>query len=182
MFGGTSGAAPMVSGSAALLIQAYPARTPAEIKAVLMNTAETDIMNNAGVLRRRPGPDHAASAAARSGSTRPWGRRRRPGSAHGASAALSFGFVDVSGITKITKKVTSHNYSDRAITYTIDQDFRFADDEASGAVTIKAPARIKVPAHGTRTFRVDHHDRRQPAAGELHELGRQRGQPGGPDH
>src|SRR5690606_7606934 len=42
-FGGTSGAAPMVSGSAALLLQAYPNRTPLEIKAALMNTAETEI-------------------------------------------------------------------------------------------------------------------------------------------
>ena len=37
-FGGTSGAAPMVAGSAALLLQAYPNRSPAEIKAILMNT------------------------------------------------------------------------------------------------------------------------------------------------
>src|SRR6266571_2263795 len=42
-FGGTSGAAPMVAGSAALLVQAYPARSPAEIKSLLMNTAETGI-------------------------------------------------------------------------------------------------------------------------------------------
>src|SRR2546425_12045416 len=45
-FGGTSGAAPMVSGSAALLIQKYPARTPPEIKSVLMNTAEAGIPIN----------------------------------------------------------------------------------------------------------------------------------------
>jgi subtilisin family serine protease len=44
-FGGTSGAAPMVSGAAALLMDAYPNRSWAEIKAVLMNTGETDIMN-----------------------------------------------------------------------------------------------------------------------------------------
>src|SRR5206468_7578297 len=45
-FGGTSGAAPMVSGSAALLVQKYPARTPSEIKSLLMNTAETNITIN----------------------------------------------------------------------------------------------------------------------------------------
>ena len=38
-FGGTSGAAPMVTGAAALLPGAFPARTPIELKAVLMNTA-----------------------------------------------------------------------------------------------------------------------------------------------
>ena len=42
-FGGTSGAAPMVAGAAALLIEAYPERSPLEIKSALMNTAETEI-------------------------------------------------------------------------------------------------------------------------------------------
>ena len=49
-FGGTSGAAPMVSGAAALLQGAFPSRSPLEIKAVLMNTAETDIMNRPEVF------------------------------------------------------------------------------------------------------------------------------------
>ena len=40
-FGGTSGAAPMVSGAAALLLQAFPNRTPIQIKSMLMNSAET---------------------------------------------------------------------------------------------------------------------------------------------
>src|SRR5436309_5624302 len=42
-FGGTSGATPMISGSAALLIQAHPTLDPLAIKALLMNTAETNI-------------------------------------------------------------------------------------------------------------------------------------------
>ena len=45
-FGGTSGATPMISGSAALLIQAHPSFAPLEIKALLMNTAETNIQIN----------------------------------------------------------------------------------------------------------------------------------------
>ena len=42
-FGGTSGAAPMVSGSAALLLQASPDLGPLELKALLMNNGETNI-------------------------------------------------------------------------------------------------------------------------------------------
>src|SRR6202007_1916494 len=38
-FGGTSGATPMISGSAAILKGAYPDRSPFEIKSLLMNTA-----------------------------------------------------------------------------------------------------------------------------------------------
>src|SRR5207302_647879 len=45
-FGGTSGATPMVSGSAALLIQAYPKRAAMEIKTLLMNTAERDMQTD----------------------------------------------------------------------------------------------------------------------------------------
>ncbi|MDQ2966621.1 MAG: S8 family serine peptidase, partial [Chloroflexota bacterium] len=55
-FGGTSGAAPMVSGSAALLRDAFPRRSPSEIKALLMNTAETDIMNSPAVFGGRLAP------------------------------------------------------------------------------------------------------------------------------
>ena len=42
-FGGTSGAAPMVTGSVALIIQKFPGITPTEVKARLMNTGETNI-------------------------------------------------------------------------------------------------------------------------------------------
>ena len=45
-FGGTSGAAPVVTGSAAILLQAFPKRTPAEIKAALMNSADAQIYTN----------------------------------------------------------------------------------------------------------------------------------------
>ena len=45
-FGGTSGASPMVAGSAALILSEFANRNPAEVKAVLMNTADTDIMNS----------------------------------------------------------------------------------------------------------------------------------------
>ncbi len=57
-FGGTSGAAPMVAGAAALLKQAYPGRTAAEIKAVLVNTGETEIKNKTPGFWRHLGADH----------------------------------------------------------------------------------------------------------------------------
>ncbi len=47
-FGGTSGAAPMVSGSAALLLAAEPSLAPAEVKARLINTGDTDISTGPG--------------------------------------------------------------------------------------------------------------------------------------
>ncbi|MFH1331583.1 MAG: S8 family serine peptidase [Actinomycetota bacterium] len=153
-FGGTSGAAPMVSGAAALLVQAYPTRTPAEIKAVLMNTAETDIMNMAAFF----GGDLAPISRIGGGEVRVDRALASPAAAWASgpikAGALSFGFIDVFGIKRVTKKVTITNYSDAEVLYTIASSFRFADDEASGAVSIKAPARIKLDPYETRWFRV----------------------------
>ena len=57
-FGGTSGAAPMVSGAAALLLQAFPNRTPIQIKSMLMNSAETADLHESGAAAGRPRADH----------------------------------------------------------------------------------------------------------------------------
>ncbi len=59
-FGGTSGAAPMVAGAAALLVQAHPTRPPMAIKAMLMNSAETTVYTNPATQ-----PTAARSSAAR---------------------------------------------------------------------------------------------------------------------
>src|SRR2546426_1219403 len=45
-FAGTSASAPVITGTAALLVEAYPTRTPGEIKELLMDTAETNIRIN----------------------------------------------------------------------------------------------------------------------------------------
>jgi subtilisin family serine protease len=153
-FGGTSGAAPMVSGAAALLLQAYPGRSPAEIKSLLMNTAETDIMNSlaefggdlAPITRIGNGEvrvDRALAAVAAA-----W-------DAEGLSGALSFAFHDVTQERLVLeRRVHVQNYSSAAISYAISSTFRFADDEASGAVAIEAPASVTVPANGSTQFKV----------------------------
>jgi minor extracellular serine protease Vpr len=151
-FGGTSGATPMVSGSAALLISEFPDRSPAEIKSLLMNYAETDIENGA--------PDAPLAPIARIGG----GEVRVNDSFYGAdlaawdseslSGALSFGFVDATEDVVLTREVTVHNYSGGPETLSIDPAFRFADDEATGAVAVSAPASVNVPAGGDATFDV----------------------------
>ena len=40
----------MVSGAAALLLQAFPNRTPIQIKSMLMNSAETQVFTNPALL------------------------------------------------------------------------------------------------------------------------------------
>ena len=158
-FGGTSGAAPMVSGSAALLMDALAAdgRTPAEIKSLLMNYAETEIHN--GAPQDPVGSPLAAIQRIGAGEVRV--DRSLDGADFAAwdsvleTAALSFGFVDAhQATTTLTRQVTVANYGGAATTFDIDPSFRFADDAANGAVAISAPATVLVPAGGTGTFNV----------------------------
>lgn len=150
-FGGTSGAAPMVAGAAAQLIEAFPNRSPEEIKAVLINNGETDI---------RQAPE--AQGGELAPITRIGGGEVRVDRAAGAdtaafdsdrpSAALSFGFPEVADDTvTLTRDVTVRNYSNAAQTYQVSSAFRFAEDEG-GAVQLAVPPSVTVPANGTAEF------------------------------
>jgi len=155
-FGGTSGSAPMVSGAAALLMNATDWQlSPPELKSRLMNTAERNILNGAAIFGSGfPAPitrigggevrvDRAVAANAAA-----WEFNNR-------GAALSFGFVDASRATvTLRRTVVVRNYGDHPITYAITPTFRYADDAANGAITPSAPASIRVPARGQRSFRI----------------------------
>jgi minor extracellular serine protease Vpr len=158
-FGGTSGAAPMVSGSAALLFQAYggtkatPPGTPPgnafghglrpiEVKALLMNNGETNIINDpltgAFAPITRIGGGEVRVDRALAAPVAAWDNDV-------PSGALSFGFVDVADETvTLTKTVRIRNLDNSRRVYTITPTFRFADDEANGAVTVSAPPSVEV--------------------------------------
>jgi hypothetical protein len=167
-FGGTSGAAPMVSGSAALLIEGFGgAKTsaqgrpagqaighglnPLDLKALLMNNAEANIINDP--LTGAPAPitrigggevrvDRAITAPVAA-----WDDLSYSGS-------LSFGFVDVADeVVTLTRTVRIRNFENTRRTYTVTPTFRFADDVANGAVSVSAPASVVVrPGLGRDTF------------------------------
>jgi minor extracellular serine protease Vpr len=151
-FGGTSGAAPMVTGSAALLLQSAPYLSPLEAKARLMNTGETNIINDplTGALTSitRIGGGEVRVDQAVSAPAAAW-------EDGGTAGSLSFGFVDVSKDTlNMQKTVRVRNYSSKDIEYSISPTFRFADDAANGAVSVQAPSKIKVRAGRDATFTV----------------------------
>jgi subtilisin family serine protease len=151
-FGGTSGATPVIAGSAALLLQKFPSATPPEIKSRLMNSAEKTVYTNAATLPGQLAPitrigsgevrvNQAANVTAGVwDSTNPY------------SVSLAFGAPRVSSTTTLSKKVAVRNYSNSARTFSITRSFRYANDAANGAVTLSAPATVSVPANGTGSF------------------------------
>ncbi len=153
-FGGTSGAAPMVTGSAALLLQVEPGLSPAEVKARLVGTGESDIDTD---------PFTGLAPISRIGG----GEVRVDDAVNTKLAAwddatllptLSFGHVEVAdGKVTVKKKVRVQNYGTSDMTLTITPTFRYADDANSGAIepTIKGGNPIKVKAGKSKTFEVE---------------------------
>jgi minor extracellular serine protease Vpr len=152
-FGGTSGAAPMVSGAVAQLLQAFPKRTPLQIKAMLMNTARTDILSNPiaepGVLApiARIGAGELRVDRAAQTDLIAYNPAQK-------SAALSFGFKAVSSFGTFTENLRLRNFSDSPKQVRISSQFRYENDRASGAVRVLTSPVVVVPPRGSITVPV----------------------------
>jgi hypothetical protein len=152
-FGGTSGATPMVAGAAALLIQAYPGRAPALIKAMLMNSAETQIYTNPLALPGQLAPITRIGAGelrvdrAMALETAAWNRASQ-------SASLSYGALEVASPRLVASTLRIQNFSKYDKWYTVRSSFRYADDEASGAVRVLTKPVVRVAAGGHEDLEV----------------------------
>ena len=153
-FSGTSGSAPMVSGAAALMLEAYPNRPSWAIKSALMNTADPEVYTDPvflpGVLApiTRIGAGELQVNKAIATTTVAWDAQRRTGS-------LSFGYQNVSGNNEtFVRTVRVQNYTRSPRRYDVSNIFRYDNDAASGAVRIITPGSVTVPAFGSTTFDV----------------------------
>ena len=153
-FGGTSGAAPMVAGAAALLIGAHPNYSPERIKALLMNSAETVVYTNPALLPGQLAPITRIGAGelrvdrALRLTSLAYNRQQR-------AAALSFGAIEVDRrMTTQTLKLRVENLSGSTKRFTITPSFRFANDAASGAVRVNVASSVSVAARGNEEVEV----------------------------
>jgi minor extracellular serine protease Vpr len=126
--------------------------SPVELKALLMNNAETDIINDplTGALASitRIGGGEVRVDRSLSAPVAAW-------DSDVPSGSLSFGFVDVADDeVTITRTVRIRNYGNTQRTYTVTPTFRFADDDvANGAVSVSAPSSVTVmPGLGRDTL------------------------------
>lgn len=155
-FGGTSGASPMVSGSAALLMEAFRTElasrfpeNPAIIKSILVTNADPNIQNSSQFENDELAP-----------ITRIGGGEVRVDYALKTSVALwvndtdgknlpdlSFGEIDATRKTTVLSKfVTVHNLTDRWQYFDLSASFRYPQDEENGAVKIEIfPSEVEVP-------------------------------------
>lgn len=154
-FGGTSGAAPMVAGAAALLYNAVDwSFAPWELKARLINTAETNIFNGPPVF---VGPALAPITRIGGGEVRINRAIAAQASAwelSNGTATISFGLVEATrNPTTLRRTIVIRNYGNSPLTYTITPTFRFTNDAATGAITPSTSVTtITVPPRSRRTF------------------------------
>ncbi len=137
-----------------MLIEAYPTRTPGEIKSLLMDTAENNIGINPVSLPGVPAPITRIGGGevrvdrALATKTSAWDNDNP------TAISLSYGYQAMALSGQFVKTVAVRNYGSTTQTYSITPTFRFSADAASGAVTISAPSTITVKPGSTGTFKV----------------------------
>jgi hypothetical protein len=148
IFGGTSGAAPMVAGAAALMLQAQPTLNPLQVKAMLMNRAETEVYTNPALL-----PGGLAPITRIGGGElrvdRSIGAQALAWSPEGLAASLSFGAVEATAPMTLQRTLRVENLSASSKRFRISPSFRYDDDAATGAVRVIVPPFVNVPAGGS---------------------------------
>jgi subtilisin family serine protease len=147
---GTSFATPLAAGSAALLLSQNHTLGPLDVKALLMETAETAVYENQatqpGYLAplSRVGSGELRVNRAVVASTSVWD------GSNPLAVSLSFGTYRVNANQSFKKKIVVRNYSSAARTYTISNVYRDAPN-VTGA-TLSVPPSLFVPANSSASF------------------------------
>jgi hypothetical protein len=162
-FGGTSGAAPMVTGAAAILKAARPELSPLDIKQILINTADPNVRQPS--LAGSVFPDQVAPITRIGGGEVRVDRALLSpafvtdvtGDAVSAiHGAMSFGFVEADQSKSFTRRLRVTNTSIKAHTYRVTPTYRYQNDVDTGAVSINVtPSHLTVAPGSSADLTVD---------------------------
>jgi uncharacterized repeat protein (TIGR01451 family) len=147
---GTSMATPHIAGTAALFVQAHPGWTPAQIKALIMNTAIHDLSST----DPPSGPIYTVASVG--------GGREDVSQASVDSViafsqsnpdqvSVSFGLLEAVNPITQSQNITVQNLGNTSATYTVSFTDTVTEPGVSYAVS---PPSITVPANGTATVNV----------------------------
>ncbi len=162
-FGGTSGAAPMVTGAAAALMSWRPELSAREVKQLLINTAQPEVYQPS--VAGSVFPDQLAPITRIGGGEvnvlkailSPALVRDVTGDAVSAiHGAVSFGYLDASkASTTFTRKLELKHLNGRGQTYTVTPTLRYQNDRDNGAVNISvSPSVVSLSKGGTANVTV----------------------------
>lgn len=138
---GTSMASPTTAGVAADVLSKRPGLTPAQVKGILMSTADPAGVQaydprtaGAGLVQARRAVDAATFASVADGT-----------------ASVSFGYRPQDGALSVTKPLTISNLSSSTLTCDLSSSFT---GDAQGATLALAPSSITLPAGVSRQVNV----------------------------
>ena len=162
-FGGTSGAAPMVTGAAAILKAARPGLAPLDIKQILVNTANPNVSqpsvlgsvfpDQAAPITRIGGGEVRVDRALLSPAFVTDVTGDDASAAHGG---LSFGFIEAD-LSKyvVTRQLRITNTSARTLSYRGYPNYRYQDDADLQALAFELiPARFSVAPNSSTTIQA----------------------------
>lgn len=148
--GGTSMAAPHITGAVALLRQQHPAWTVEQIKAVIMNTATHDLWTDPGQTGNNYGVSRIGAGRVDIGNA----VRTNVIAYHSIypeRVSVSYGLVEVVGTFTGAETITLRNFGQSPETFNVSFDTL---NDLSGVNFTVSPAQITVPAGGTTTVTV----------------------------
>ncbi|MBK6596895.1 MAG: S8 family serine peptidase [Proteobacteria bacterium] len=162
-FGGTSGAAPMVAGAAAIIRGARPNLAPLEIKQLLVNTADPNVAQPS--VAGSVFPDQVAPISRIGGGEvrvdralfSPTFVTDVTGDLGSSAAGVSSGgYIDVSlPVQAVVRTLRIKNISHYAETYRVLPNFRYQDDADTRAVSVFAiPSVVRVAPGRSATVRL----------------------------
>jgi minor extracellular serine protease Vpr len=148
-FSGTSGAAPVVTGAAALVLDRFPRETPPQVKARLLNAASTENRTPDAQANLYPTPVTRIGA----GEVRVAPAFANKGILQNAATGdgnIGFGLPHLTETTTLSTKLFIRNTSTASRTYDLSATFR-DQAEANGAVQVTVPPTVTVAGNGATT-------------------------------